>query len=241
MQGKQTRLTSASKSVTGPGASAIKYDILTALLVTSTRGDAATARLALRLSLLITARFNWRQGTFAVGQREMARMWGVTERTAKREISEMRARGWISVAVPAARGRVTRHAILFDVVLRDTIVHWDAVGPDFAARMANAPEPEAQAPSNVVRLHRDDSAIADDTGCGWADAAGRLRAQDPSVYGAWFAALVPVSLESGKVTLMAPNRFQAEYVRTHFLTRLLEALVRSNREVRDVSIVYPAG
>ncbi|MEJ2031079.1 MAG: hypothetical protein P8X66_14795, partial [Maritimibacter sp.] len=92
--------------IAGPGASAIKYDILTALLVTAAQGSPVEARLALRLSLLITARFNWRQGSFAIGQREIARMWGVTERTAKRELAEMRGRGWITIAVPAARGRV---------------------------------------------------------------------------------------------------------------------------------------
>lgn len=237
---KQSLAASVDKSVTGPGAASVKYDILTALLVTSTRGDAVTARLALRLSLLITARFNWRQGTFAVGQREMARMWGVTERTAKREIAEMRARGWLAVTVPAARGRVTRHSICFDVVLRDTLPHWDAVGRDFAARMSDAPEPTAVETSNVVPLHREESVVPDEAGIGWAEAASQLRRQDPSVFNAWFAALVPKALDGGLVTLLAPNRFQAEYVRTHYHTRLLEALVRSNSDVRDVTIVYSA-
>ncbi|MEJ1998175.1 MAG: DnaA N-terminal domain-containing protein [Maritimibacter sp.] len=221
--------------IAGPGASAIKYDILTALLVTAAQGSPVEARLALRLSLLITARFNWRQGSFAIGQREIARMWGVTERTAKRELAEMRGRGWITIAVPAARGRVAQYRIEFPVILRTTMPHWQAVGPDFAARMAGAPEP-AEEPSNVVPLRRDATALPEDDGSGWAQAAALLRDQDPAVYSAWLAPLVPLDCESGILTLRAPTRFHADYVRTHHLTRIHAALASENRAIRDVVI-----
>ena len=108
-------------SFNGPSAGAAKYDVLTALLVMALQGETVEARLALRLSLLITARFNWRKSVFAVGQKELARMWGVTERTVKREMAEMRSRGWIEVAVPAARGRVAEHRIMFETVLGVTM------------------------------------------------------------------------------------------------------------------------
>ncbi len=241
MHGGQTSLVGLANKVTGPGASAIKYDILTALLVTAARGDPVEARLSLRLSLLITSRFNWRRGTFAVGQREMARMWGVTERTAKREMAEMRARRWIAVTVPAARGRVTQYRIELTVVLRETMQHWDAVGPDFAARMADAPEPDGQMSTNVVPLHGKPEPRLEEDCIGWAAAAARLKAQDPAVYGAWFAPLQLIDLESGVLTLMAPNRFQADYVRTHFHTRILAALVAENRSVREVQIICSEG
>ncbi len=87
MQNGRSGLLDGARNITGPGSAALKYDILTALLVTAAQGEATEARLALRLSLLITARFTWRSGTFSVGRREMARMWGVTERTANREIA----------------------------------------------------------------------------------------------------------------------------------------------------------
>mgnify|MGYP001122200213 CR=1 FL=1 len=106
MQWRQIGQGSPDMKAAGPGSQAIKYDILTALLAMASSGPAIEARLSLRLSLLITARFNWRIGTFAVGQREMARMWGVSERTAKREMAAMRALGWIAVAQPSAKGRV---------------------------------------------------------------------------------------------------------------------------------------
>lgn len=229
MQNGRSGLMDAARKISGPGSAAIKYDILTALLVTAARGDAVEARLALRLSLLITARFNWRSGCFAVGQKEMARMWGVTERTAKREMAELRGRGWIALEVPAARGRVAQYRIELPVVLAATMPHWDAVGPDFTARMVAAPEPET---SNVVPLRRDVALPVED-GTGWAAAATRLQAQDPAVWGAWFAPLTPVDLESGILTLMAPSRFIADYVRTHYLPRLLAATAEQGvREVR---------
>ena len=225
-----------TRKITGPGASAIKYDVLTALLVTAARGDGVESRLALRLSLLITARFNWRTGTFAVGQREMARMWGVTERTAKREMAEMRARGWITVTVPAARGRVAQHRIAFDALLRETMPHWDAVGPDYAARMTGLPEPEA-APGNVVAFKPRSEPLAGQ-GTPWGAAAERLRQQDPAVFHAWFAGLVPAGTEDGVLTLMAPSRFVADYVRTHYFTRLLAATVAAAPGLRDVEILW---
>ena len=222
-------------AIAGPGAGALKYDILTALLVSATCGDAVTGRLALRLSLLITARFNWRSGCFTVGQREMARLWGVTERTAKREIAEMRRRGWISVAVPAARGRVAQHRIEMARLLQDTMPHWDAVGPDFAARMTGAPEPETG--SNVVPL-RGAPPLPPEDGSGWSAACARLKAQDSAAYDAWFAQLHPVGLENGVLRLAATSRFHADYIRTHFLARLRAALAAENREVREISVEH---
>lgn len=223
--------------MTGPGAAALKYDILTALLVTAARGDPSEARLSLRLTLLITARFNWRRGTFAVGQKEIARMWGVTERTAKREMAELRARGWIAVEVPAARGRVASYRIALTEVLRATMPHWDAIGPDFAARMVGAPEAEASA-SNVVLLRRPVpmSPLPDDTG--WGRAAERLRLQDPGAYTAWFANLHPLNAAGGVLMLMAPSRFVADYVATHHKSRILAALAIEDRSIRDVRITY---
>ncbi len=230
-------LLSSTQKITGPGASALKYDIVTALLVTAARGDKVEARLALRLSLLITARFNWRLGTFAVGQKEMARMWGVTERTAKREMAELRVRGWISTASPAARGRVAQHRIEIPNVLRATMPHWDAVGPDFSARMTDAPHPDGQVATNVVPLRRDAGLLPEEDATGWGVAARRLKVQDPAVYGAWFAPLRQLALESGILTLTAPSRFIADYVTTHYHGRLLAALVASDRSIREVQVI----
>jgi hypothetical protein len=238
MTERRARDLSQASRITGPGAAALKYDILTALLVTAAQGDPVSARLSLRLSLLITARFNWRRGTFAVGQKEMARMWGVTERTAKREMAEMRARGWIAVDVPAARGRVASYRIALTEVLHATMPHWDAVGPDFAARMVGAPEAETE-PSNVIPLRRAAEAMPAAEGSVWGAAADRLRAQDSDLYTAWFAQLEMIDLSTGTLTLMAPSRFIADYVATHYRSRLLAALAVEDRSIREVRITHP--
>lgn len=226
----------ASGQIAGPGSAAIKYDMITALLVTCTCADAVTARLALRLSLLITARYNWRAAHFAVGQNEMAAMWGVTTRTAKREVSAMRARGWIVVKRPAARGRVASYAISFAEVLRDTTPYWSAVGPDFAARMAGAPEPDAHAETNVVPLHAKRQAALENDGTAWPDAARYLQQQDPRVFEAWFAQLRAVEQGDDRLHLAAPGRFQAEYIQTHFATRILAAVTQVDPQIRTVTI-----
>ncbi len=225
--------------IVGPGAAALKYDILTALLALAAQGAPVEARLSLRLSLLITARFNWQSGRFAVGLREMARMWGVTERTAKREISALKARGWITLAVPSARGRVAAYQIELPVVLQATMGVWAAVGPDFAARMVGAPEPETD--SNVVPLRGPDVGLPAPDGTGWAAAAAILQAQEPSVYSAWFAPLHVVEADAGLLTLAAPSRFVADYVSTHFRARLLAAVVQANPGIRDISICVAPG
>ena len=222
-------------SFNGPSAGAAKYDVITALLVMASQGEAEEARLALRLSLLITARFNWRKGVFAVGQKELARMWGVTERTVKREMAELRARGWIEVAVPAARGRVAEYRILFEHVLGETMPFWPAVGPDFAARLIGAPATEE--PSNVVPL-RSAAMPAPQDGL-WGAVATRLKKQDPAIYEAWFAQLVFVDTVNGVLTLLAPTKFLADYVGTHFHGRVLAATLAEDRSIRDVKVIAP--
>lgn len=222
-------------NVTGPGASAAKYDILTALLVMAAQGDPAEGRLALRLSLLITARYNWRLGTFTVGQRELARMWGVTERTAKREVAAMRNRGWMTVTIPSARGRVATYRLEFPVILSSTMPYWDAVGPDFKARMVGTPEPPTS--FNVVPIRAAETPMPEPDDVGWHAAAAALRAQEPAVYDAWFAALRPLEIDGGVLTLSAPTQFVADYVQTHFKMQLLAAMAPVSPGIRDIVLI----
>lgn len=232
----QRGLAGVHGSVTGPGAAAVKYDLVTALLVLAAQGPPVEARLALRLSLTITARYNWRTGTFSVGLKELASLWGVTDRTAKREIAAMRAQNWLRVSRPAARGRVASYAIEFETVLRATMPFWAAVGPDYAARMVGVPEPDT--PTNVVPLRQVTPEAPEPNGTCWPKAAKLLREQDPATYGAWFAHLRVADHEAGVLTLVAPSRFVADYVRTHFQTRLQAVLAQAGEGgLREVRIV----
>ena len=235
MQGSSSHRPAKRNPSAGPGSASYKYDVLTALLAKAARSEGLESRLAMRLSLVITARFNWRLGTFSVGLRELARMWGVTDRTAKREIAAMRGLSWITVAIPAARGRVATYRIEFPEMLKSTMPYWEAVGPDFAARMVGAPEPDEQ--SNVVPLNAHPAALPEPDETGWHFAAAKLQSQDPAIYGAWFAPLTSMGVEVGLLTLRAPNGFVADYVRTHYKTRLLAAVLAVNPGVRDIDFV----
>lgn len=224
-----------SAKIIGPGSASAKYDVLSALLVLASQGEGVEARLALRLSLLITARYNWRKGSFTVGQKELARMWGVTERTVKREMAELRGRGWITVVIPAARGRVASYKIDFSTVLRATAQFWDAVGPDFAARIAGAPEPAGEVPSNVVPLHGVHEAKQSQVPL-WDAVAARMKDQDGQLYNAWFARIEAIALDQGTLCLLAPSRFVADYIKTHYMTRLFTAALAEDREVVAIEI-----
>jgi DNA-binding MarR family transcriptional regulator len=219
---------------TGRNAGAVKYDILTALLALGQHDGGAGGRLATRLALLITARFNWQSGTMAVGQREIARLWNVTERTAKREMAAMRARGWVTVRHPSARGRVTVHALDLDRMLSDTAHVWSAVGPDFQARMS--PEPKPRPDTNVVPFGRAGGVPTAD-GTLWAAASARLWRDDPAVHAAWFARLVEADRAGDSLTLAAPSAFMASYVAANLGERLLAAVLAEDPGIRAVKVV----
>jgi DNA-binding MarR family transcriptional regulator len=221
----------------GRSAPALKYDILTALLVLSAQDAGAEGRLAQRLALIITARFNWARGSFATGTREIARMWGVTERTAKRELAQMRRKGWISVRRGPARGRVTEHAIHLAEVLDATRAHWVAIGPDFVARMAQGTDETAPLKDNIVPFTRtvgQGGPVAD--GSLWSAASKLIWEVDPGLHGAWFANVVEAGREGATVDLLAPSRFVAQYIETHFAGRLLAALSSCDPGVTDVRV-----
>lgn len=227
-------LVNPKAKLAGPGASAIKYDILTALLTTAAHEDGPRGRLALRLSLIITARYNWRQGRFNIGLKELARLWGVTERTVKRDMALLRSLGWIRLERAAARGRVAQYGIDLTRLLADTMPHWDAVGPDFVERMTSTPEP---VPNNVVPLHSVELAKPIEDGSIWPEVAARLIAQDEPVYAAWFSDLSFADCEAGCLTLTAPSPFIAQYVNTHLLARLKVALHTVDQSLREIRVI----
>lgn len=224
-----------STKAVGRQAAARKYDILTALATYALARGKHDHRLVLRLMSLITARYNWARDELAVGQREIAKMWSVDERTVKREMAKLRALGWLVVKRQGARGRVTEYGIDFDVILNATRDDWAKVGSDFDLRM-QGPEQSGEAqivplkPKGVVPLPK----VTD--GSDWALAQGLLRAEDPSTYGSWFHALETTDRAGGRLTLKAPSRFHATYVQSHFIGRLLRACQSIDGSVAEVVI-----
>ena len=228
----------ASAKPIGRYSQAIKYDIITCLLVLTTCGTSTQARLSVRLSIVITARYNWQSARFNVGQRELARMWGVTERTAKRELAQMRSLEWIRVTTPSGRGRVAQHSINFEAIIKQSSPHWSAIGPDFAARMVGAPKQDDLEPTtNVVPLHTQADNTYEDNGTGWRAVAERLRTQDPTIFDSWISRLTPLQSDADTIVLAAPSKFIAGYINTHFMRRIEAGFSAEEGHLRCITIV----
>lgn len=215
----------------GRDASARKYDIITALGAYALAGSKHEHRLVLRFITLVTARYNWARNELAVGQREIARLWSVDERTVKREMAKLRGAGWLLVKRQGARGRVTEYGLDLDAILEGTRGQWPNVGPDFDLRMQGSPEPSRVVPMPLRGLA---PAPPSQDGTEWALAQGILHNEDAGVYGSWLHNLKRQDRSGGRLTLRAPSRFHGAYVQSHLMDRLLAALQSVDSDVSDV-------
>lgn len=215
----------------GRNASVAKYDILTALGSYALARSKHDQRLVLRLITLITARYNWARNELAVGQREIARLWSVDERTVKREMAKLRALGWLVVTRQGARGHVTEYRIDKEQLLAATRDSWANVGPDFDLRMQGQPETDriVALPSRADVPPPDISDAQE-----WSLAQAILHTEDPNSYGSWLAALVRIDRAGGRLSLRAPSRFHARYVQTHLRDRIIKACQAVDGDVTDV-------
>ncbi|WP_300042681.1 DnaA N-terminal domain-containing protein [uncultured Paracoccus sp.] len=215
----------------GREAAAKKYDLLSAMMAHALAGDQNRQRLILRLMSLITTRYNWQRNELTMGQREMARLWCVDERTVKRDMARLRATGWVIVKRQGARGRVSVLGLDLERIMLDTRAEWDHIGPDFVER-AGGPAPVGD---TTVVPFRPRPAV--DPGQGvWRQACRQLAAEDPVLFQTWLAALTEAGQDQGVLTLLAPTRFHASYVATHLLGRVLTALRRADASVRSVRV-----
>ncbi|MBY6006102.1 hypothetical protein KUV62_19425 [Salipiger bermudensis] len=210
-----------AKKPVGRNAAAFKYDLLTVMGAYALAQEKGQQRLVLRLMTLITARYNWGRDELAVGQREIARLWQVDERTVKRQMAKLRAMGWLVVKRQGARGRVSEYALGIERILEDSRDRWADVGPDLAHRLSGTEE----APEKIVPLPVKGRVAAPDLSDGseWTLAKALLHAEDPGLYGAWIAALERGGRAGGRLHLKAPSRFHASYVATHLAGRVLSA------------------
>lgn len=220
----------------GRNASVMKYDFLTALGSYALARDKHEQRLVLRFMTLVTARYNWARNELTVGQREMAQLWSVDERTVKRETAKLRAKGWLVVTRQGGRGHVTQYRLDHDRILSDTKADWGRVGPDFDMRMQGAPE--AAAPSVVPLPVRGAVAAPDLTdGTEWCLAQGLLHQQDAALYGSWIAAIKRAARHGPRLDLKVPTRFHGAYVQTHLMGKIFEAVRAVDASVTDIRIV----
>ena len=216
----------------GREAASRKYDILSALMAHALSLDPSCQKQVLRLMALVTSRYNWQRDELSVGQTEIARLWCVDERTVKREMARLRAKGWLVLKRQGARGRVSSYGLDLARMLEDTRPAWPNIGPDFVERLSGhaATEPA----DNVVPLRAVPAPETD--GSLWSRIQGMLHQDDPTTYAAWFHTLQEVELEAGCLTLAAPTRFHASYVEAHLKVRLAVAAARLDPSVRTIRI-----
>lgn len=172
----------------------------------------------MRLIAAVTARYNWRTDELTVGQKELARMWSVDERTVKREVRRLTDAAILLQLRPGVRGRVAAYRLNYTRIYTLSEPVWQNVGPDFSARM------EAQAPKPAETVVRVDfgarpapEMLPDDP---WGKACARLSATDPAVYRGWLSKLRFVEMTDRVLILIAPSRFVAQYVETHLSASL---------------------
>ncbi|MEM0921552.1 MAG: hypothetical protein AAGI13_00800 [Pseudomonadota bacterium] len=222
------------KAPVGRAASARKYDLLSAMMAFGLSAGKHERLLVMRLMALITTRYNWQRDELAVGQREIARLWCVDERTVKREMAKLRARDWVVVKRHGARGRVTVHGLDLAQILRDTRPAWPHIGPDFKARMIEGEASQPAPQSNVVPLHG--LPEVSQGGSVWPAIQSVLRDAQPALFAAWFSKLDEVEHREGCLTLVAGSAFVGTTVARDYGEHLLQAAQSVDRSIRKVEI-----
>ncbi|MBM3605182.1 MAG: hypothetical protein FJX25_10640 [Alphaproteobacteria bacterium] len=222
----------------GREAAVKKYDILSALMAHGLAGEPGLQRLVFRLMSLITTRYNWQRNELVTGQREIARLWCVDERTVKRDMARLRGLGWIVVKRQGARGRVSVLRLDLDRILMDTRPSWPNIGDDYVLRMSQSTGSSTEG-GNVVPFRRLEAAADEGDLDLWGRVRAQLLAEDASVFDAWFKALVEVGHGEGVLHLTAPSRFHANYLRMHLLGRLQAALTRIEPSMNGIRIDAP--
>ncbi len=205
--------------ITGPGAGVWKYDILTALTLWGLNGSQGEQATAIRLIAMVTARYNWQRDEVSIGQRDLARLWGVTDRTVKRELKRLSGLGLIEVLRPGVRGRVASYRLVPEAVAAVSAPYWDRVGPDFAERIgARQAAAVKQEGPQVLRVDFRQAHGVPEGGAGdpWSRVQGRLRAAAPEAYGAWFSGLTLRDATVERVEIAAQSTFVLRYIETHF-------------------------
>ena len=203
-----------AKRLTGPKAGSLKYDLLTALSVVGLHGPPVRQTSMLRLTALVTARYNWRLDEVSVGQRDLARMWGVNERTVKRQMKRLVDEAFLICKRKGVRGRVGAYRLNYDEIYRCSRPLWTAVGPDFEERMATF-VPDVS------------TSVGDSSSGGtgkWRHVLQRLKADNLALYTNWYSTLSLEGLEAGVLCVKAPNEFVARYVETHLAGEMVRAV-----------------
>jgi hypothetical protein len=234
-----------ARRLTGKDAGSLKYDLLTALSVLGLYSGARSQISISRMVLLITARYNWRLDEFTVGQRDLARMWNVTDRTVKREIKYWLERKMVICKRQGVRGRVGAYRLNYPEIYRLSEPYWSCVGPDFDERMQSshpAKTAKVVAIDFLARGRLEESNVRGaepengrDTNT-WRATCSRIKELHPARFESWIATLSFLGDDKHVVRLEAPTRFAARYIETHLQPILLEAIEATLGPGRRISL-----
>jgi len=213
-----------AKRMVGRNAGVQKYDVLTAMAIAGMHAGPIRQTSMLRLIALVTARYNWRAQEFSVGQRDIARLWAVNERTVKREIKRLCETNILICKRKGVKGRVGAYALNIEAIYAQSAPYWQSVGPDYHDRMTeNLPQTDSKVVTLNFRPNEPEEQSTQLTQSGWPATMARLRSEHPSDYSNWYAHLTKEALENGQLTLKASSGFVARYIETHLANNLLRA------------------
>ncbi len=228
------------KRFTGHQAGSQKYDLLTAISVAGLCGTPGFQNSMMRLIALITARYNWRTDELTVGQKEMARLWSVDQRTVKREIKRLTSYNMLLQLRPGVRGRVAAYRLNYAEIYCLSKPVWQNVGSDFVSRMEmQIPKPSekvvhvqfGQEKQLEVEPERQDLQSP------WGRALQRLSESEILLFKCWYRDLQLVETQDQTITLRAPSKFIAQYIQSHHLKPLLGAIQLEFGRIQKVRLI----
>lgn len=219
------------QAITGPSAGSVKYDVLTMMTVAGLHGTPTFQTSMMRLAALVTARYNWRLDEFSVGQRDIAKMWSVNERTVKREMKRLTEASVLVCKRPGVRGRVGAYRLNYARLAEISKPTWSEVGPDFAYRME---ERYNRISVNVVQLKTYANPSVQLTEGPWGHAMSKFRNEQPDIWNAWFSKLSFLDFENSILTIRAPNAFIQRYIETHLVKTLLDAVIPELGQIAQI-------
>ncbi len=220
----------------GPGAGVVKYDIVTSLSVAGLSGPPVFQTSMMRLISLVTARYNWQLDELSVGQREMARMWSVNERTVKREVKRLTEAGVLVCKRAGVKGRVATYRLNIPRIAEISEPCWALVGPDFEVRM-QARHGAGSVKVVALKDYATPPLRAAEADSPWERTQQRLSEADPLLFQSWFAKVAFHGFDAGTLRVSVPTRFSERYIATHLMGPLMGAAEQEFGTVRKVEFV----
>lgn len=211
-----------SQRLVGPNSAVLKYDLLTALLLVGFHGTPLAQVSATRLSLLLTARYNWKTDQVSIGQADLAKLWNVTPRTVKREVKRMIDSGWLICLRAGVKGRVARYRLGQGAVFSASRAFWPEVGSDYVERMENL---AGRVEPKLIRVDFAKKGRADNEIAALDPLILCLKDLRPDLFETWFSQLKAPVPNGEVLTIKAPNTFIARYVETHFVNIIQAAVL----------------